>query len=65
MCNDSNQYHKFTDFVSNSMKQSNFPTRTATKNKLIQSCVRIFKIGSMNVTKYIEGRVKVLLMRAF
>lgn len=65
MCNDSNQYHKFTDFVSNSMKQSNFPTRTATKNKLIQSCVQVFKIGSMNVTKYIEGRVKVLLMRAF
>lgn len=37
MCNDSNLYHKSTDFVSNSIKQSNFPTRTVTENKLIQS----------------------------
>lgn len=65
MCNDSNRYHISTDFVSNSMKQSNFPTRTVAENKLIQSCVQISKIGSMNVTKYLERRVKVLLVRAF
>lgn len=65
MCNDSNQYHKSTNFVSNSIKQSNFPTRTVTENKWIQSCVQISKIGSMNVTKYLERRVKVLLVRAF
>lgn len=65
MRNDSKHYHKSTDFVGNSIKQSNFPTRTVTENKLIQSCVQISEIGSMDVTKYLERRIKVLLVRAF